>query len=141
MFTLTSRTISRAAIVAVLSLAGAAAASVDPAMALCKYGTPHCVNPDPRPELPKVGGAEIPPSGWEDPDCKYFNNCNPGPDNWDDPAARKGPSGTQPGHIGIVHVPVGGIKQPGTSGQPVTIFARSGFASGFASSGGHGSRR
>jgi hypothetical protein len=141
MFRLTSRTISRAAIVAVLTLAGYAAASVDPAMALCKYGTPHCVNPNPRPEPPKVGGAEIPPSGWEDPDCKYFGNCNPGPDNWGDPAARKGPLGMHPGHIGITPVPVGGIKQPGSGGQPVTIFARSVGAGGFASGGGHGGRR
>jgi len=105
MFALTSRKLSGAAIVTALTLAGPAfallAASAEPAMALCKYGTPHCVDPH-RPELPKVGGAQIPPDGWEDPDCKAFRNCNPGPDNWGDPAARKGPSGTRPGHIGTV---------------------------------------
>ena len=30
--------------------------SAEPAMALCKYGTPHCVNPH-KPTVPKVGGA------------------------------------------------------------------------------------
>jgi hypothetical protein len=106
MFTLTSRKMSRAAIVAALTLAGSAgaflAASVDPAMALCKYGTPHCAKDPNPPQFPKIGGAQIPPSGWEDPDCKYYGNCNPGPNNWGDPAARKGPSGAQPGRIGTV---------------------------------------
>lgn len=75
MFTITSR--SRAAVMAILTLAGAAflAASADPALALCKYGTPHCVNPNPGPKLPSVGGAQIPDSGWVDPDCKYYGNC------------------------------------------------------------------
>jgi hypothetical protein len=106
MFSLTSRKRSRAAIVTALTLAGPVCAlfavSADPAIALCKYGTPHCVNPNPRPEPPKVGGAEWPDSGWEDPDCKLFGNCNPGPDNWGDPAARKGRSGMHPGHYGMV---------------------------------------
>jgi len=64
-----------------LALAGALcaffAAGVDPAMALCKYGTPNCVNPNPgRPPLPTVGGVKIPDSNWVDPDCKYYGNCN-----------------------------------------------------------------
>jgi hypothetical protein len=63
---------------------------------LCKYGTPHCINKDPRPKLPDVGGVAFPDSGWEDPDCKYYGNCNPGPDNWGDPAARKGLTGSAP---------------------------------------------
>jgi hypothetical protein len=70
---------ARASAVAALTFAGALCAffamGSEPAFALCKYGTPHCVNPNPGPKLPKVGGAEIPPSGWEDPDCKYYNNC------------------------------------------------------------------
>ena len=60
MFTLTSRKMSRAAIVAALTLAGSAgaflAASVDPAMALCKYGTPHCAK-DPNPPNFRRSGA------------------------------------------------------------------------------------
>jgi hypothetical protein len=75
MLTLTSR--SRAAIVAALTLAGTAfyLASAEPALALCKYGTPHCVNPNPGPKLLTVGGVKIPESGWVDPDCKYYGNC------------------------------------------------------------------
>jgi hypothetical protein len=51
------------------------AMAANPAMALCKYGTPHCVNPNPGPKPPVVGGVQIPPSGWVDPDCKYYGNC------------------------------------------------------------------
>lgn len=62
-----------------LALAGAVftllAAGTGPAFALCKYGTPHCVNPNPRPPLPAVGGVQIPDSGWQDPDCKYYHAC------------------------------------------------------------------
>jgi hypothetical protein len=47
-----------------------------PAMALCKYGTPHCVNPNPGPKLPSVGGVQLPPSDWHDPECGYYGNCN-----------------------------------------------------------------
>lgn len=76
MFTLTSRKLARAAVVAALPLAGTLcaffAAGVDPAMALCKYGTPHCVNPNPGQKLPPVGGAKLPDDGWVDPDCKYY---------------------------------------------------------------------
>lgn len=71
--------LSRAPLFAALALIGAAGAfsgtSVHPAMALCKYGTPHCVNPNPGPKPPSVGGAQLPDSGWEDPDCKYYNSC------------------------------------------------------------------
>ncbi|MEA2907203.1 MAG: hypothetical protein QOI12_4590 [Alphaproteobacteria bacterium] len=78
MSTLTSR--ARAAVLAVLTIAGAASvllgASAEPATALCKYGTPHCVDPH-KPKLPEVGGAKIPDSGWVDPDCKYYGNCLP----------------------------------------------------------------
>ena len=50
-------------------------AGVEPAMALCKYGTPHCVDLH-RPSLPSVGGEQIPGPGWRDPDCGYYGNCN-----------------------------------------------------------------
>ncbi len=78
MFTLTSRKLSRAAIAAALTIAGGAlfAASADPAMALCKYGTPHCVNPYPNPNGPSGPEVKVPDdNGWVDPDCKYYGNC------------------------------------------------------------------
>ena len=74
---------------------------------MCKYGTPHCVNPNPGPGRPKAGGAEFPNGGWTDPDCKYYGNCNTGtsPQNWGDPSiARKGPSrSARPGALHPVH--------------------------------------
>ena len=77
MFTI-SRRLSRAALVAI-TLAGAGlffTAGTDTAVALCKYGTPHCINKNPGPKLPTVGGVKIPDSGWVDPDCQYYGNCN-----------------------------------------------------------------
>ena len=77
--TFTSRSLSRAIILTGFGLAAAGSfltAGTEPALALCKYGTPHCVNPNPGPHLPKVGGEQIPGSGWVDPDCKYYGNCN-----------------------------------------------------------------
>jgi hypothetical protein len=102
-----------------LSIAGASKASAVPIQpivgaphgvvveVLCKYGTKNCVNPSPGPKPPKVGGARLPDSGWQDPDCKYYGNCNTGgPGAWGDPSiARKGPSGTHPGSSG----PVGAV--------------------------------
>jgi hypothetical protein len=59
-------------------------------LVLCKYGTRNCVNPNPGPKPPKVGGAKMPDSGWEDPDCKYYGSCGTGtPGNWGDPAAAR----------------------------------------------------
>ena len=61
---------------------------------LCKYGSKNCVNPNPGFKPPKVGGAKLPGSGWQDPDCKYYGNCNTGgPGQWGDPSiARRRPS-------------------------------------------------
>ena len=69
---------------------------------LCKYGTPHCVNPHPGPGLPSVGGAKLPDDGWEDPDCNYYGSCGTGtPGNWGDPAAaRAGSSMPRGGQFG-----------------------------------------
>ena len=78
MFTLNAQKYSRAALLAVLTLAGAGsvmAAGAEPALALCKYGGPNCVNPNPGPKLPGVNNIKIPDSGWVDPDCKYYGNC------------------------------------------------------------------
>jgi hypothetical protein len=52
------------------------AVSAPPAMALCKYGTPHCVNPYPGPQPPAINGVQIPPSDWHDPECGFYGNCN-----------------------------------------------------------------
>jgi hypothetical protein len=72
MLCLASRSISSMAIAAVLALAVSAA----PAMALCKYGTPHCINKDPGPKAPVVNTTTIPDSNWIDPDCAYYGNCH-----------------------------------------------------------------
>jgi hypothetical protein len=68
---------------------------------LCKLGGPHC-NPI---HGPKTGDAKVPTtSGWQDPDCKSYGNCNVGgPGDWGDPSiSRQAPSGTQAGHYGAV---------------------------------------
>jgi hypothetical protein len=43
-------------------------------MVECKYGGPHCVNPDPGPKPPKVNTNQFPDDGWTDPDCKYYGD-------------------------------------------------------------------
>jgi hypothetical protein len=105
MFNSTSRKLSGAALLAALTLTGAVgtllAGSAEPAMALCKYGSPHCVNPNPGPHAPKPPGAAWPSSGWEDPDCQYYGSCGTGtPGNWGDPAARRNPPGGAPQRYG-----------------------------------------
>jgi hypothetical protein len=86
---LTSHRLSRAAIVAVLAAAGAFfAPGVDPAMALCKYGGPHCVDPHKVPKSLQTGGTKIPDSNWQDEDCKHYNNCQT-------TAARRAPGGAK----------------------------------------------
>jgi hypothetical protein len=49
-------------------------ASIEPAAALCKPGGPHCRPVQWKP--PTAGGEAIPGSGWVDPDCEYYGNCN-----------------------------------------------------------------
>ena len=70
---------------------------------LCKYGTPHCVNPNPGPQVPTVNKTRLPESGWTDPDCRYYGNCNTGtPGSWGDPAAaRAGSSAPYRGQPGM----------------------------------------
>jgi hypothetical protein len=63
-----------------LTFAGAFSAFLSmtstPAMALCKYGTPHCANPTAGHQTyPSVGGVQLPPNGWHDPECGYYGNC------------------------------------------------------------------
>lgn len=94
---------------AALSIAPFAAFPTGIIQILCSYGTPHCVNPSPGPNRPKVGGEKFPDSGWTDSDCKYYGNCDTGtsPQNWGDPTiSRRGPSrlgrsgAMQPVHMG-----------------------------------------
>ena len=52
-------------------------------MVLCKYGTPHCVNPDPGPKAPKVNTNTLPDDGWVDPDCAYYSGlCDFPNEDW-----------------------------------------------------------
>jgi hypothetical protein len=54
-----------------LALVIASDGAINPASALCKYGTPHCVK-NPKPVPPKIGGIKQPDNGWVDPDCKDY---------------------------------------------------------------------
>jgi hypothetical protein len=75
MLKLNFHALARTAIVSGLVVAGIGAfvaASSEPAMALCKYGTPHCINKHPVPTVATNNGVQIPDSGWVDPDCKYY---------------------------------------------------------------------
>jgi hypothetical protein len=79
MTTVTSLDRRRAVVAAILAIAGAAliffSAGSEPAQALCKYGGPNCVNPNPGPKYPTVNNNKLPDSTWVDPDCKYYGNC------------------------------------------------------------------
>jgi|GEM_PF-6740763 len=49
-----------------------------PALAICKYGSPHCVNPHPGPSLPQVNTNRLPDSPPGNEDCMYYGNCDDG---------------------------------------------------------------
>lgn len=49
-----------------------------PALALCKYGSPHCVNPHPGPSLPTVNTTRLPDQPPGNEDCMYYGNCDDG---------------------------------------------------------------
>jgi hypothetical protein len=78
MFTLTSGKLLRATALAIASGSALLMASAGPAMALCKYGGPHCVDPHSHPAVlqtnpgPTIDGTG---NGWEDSDCAYYGNC------------------------------------------------------------------
>jgi hypothetical protein len=96
MFDQTSRKLL-ATLATALTLGGAMSAflagSAEPAMALCKYGSPNCIH-NGRPTFPTPGGAAIPPSNWEDEDCQQYSSCGFGnPGNWGDPSKRRVPRG------------------------------------------------
>ena len=47
----------------------------EPAHAECKSGGPNCIGKTlPSPKGP--GGAPLPGTGWRDPDCLEFGNCD-----------------------------------------------------------------
>jgi hypothetical protein len=56
----------------------AVAFAATPALALCKYGTPHCINvhPGQRVAAPSFNTLPDGPPGNED--CKYYGNCDDG---------------------------------------------------------------
>jgi hypothetical protein len=79
MFKLTARSLSRAA---ALALTGAGVsivlvATAAPAIALCRYGSPNCVNPRPNfdYQIEESVSLDSVTDGWTDPDCKYYGNC------------------------------------------------------------------
>jgi hypothetical protein len=75
--------------------------SVQPAAAECKYGGPHCIGKSiPGPSGP--GGAHIPGTGWQDPDCKAFGNCDSSELKGTEIARR--PTGNQTASIGGGHM-------------------------------------
>jgi hypothetical protein len=72
------RSISRACMLTALLLAGAMTiftAGSQPANAECKYGGPHCIT---KAQFgpPGVNTNKLPGTGWQDPDCAQFGNCN-----------------------------------------------------------------
>ena len=85
-----------------------------PAWALCKYGTPHCVNPNPGPKLPQVNTTRLPDGPPGNEDCKYYGNCDDG-----------SPEGTGPDGG-----PNGGLGFPGGLGgdwnPPPCVFPNTG---------------
>ncbi len=89
---LKSRLLSRAVAIA-LSMVGPSAgagalvlASASPAMAVCRYGSPNCVNP--RPNFDFVYQAPQTLEGaideWINQDCAYYNNCGAPPQDDND---------------------------------------------------------
>lgn len=87
-----SRLLSQA-LAAALTVAGASAGAgtllvvtAAPAMAVCKYGGPNCVNPNPNfdyryVEPPTLEGTI---DDWIDQDCEYYNNCGAPPQEDDE---------------------------------------------------------
>ena len=49
-----------------------------PAMALCKYGSPHCIDPHPGPSVPQVNTTRLPDQPPGNEDCIYYGNCDDG---------------------------------------------------------------
>jgi hypothetical protein len=78
MTTKNKTSLGRTAALAGLLLAAASTfmtVSVQPASAECKLGGPHCIGTTlPNPKGP--GGGKLPGTGWRDPDCLAFGNCD-----------------------------------------------------------------
>lgn len=70
---------SRAAAIALAVAATSSflAVTVTPAAALCRYGSPNCVNPRPNfdYEMEEEVTLESVSDGWQDQDCKFYGNC------------------------------------------------------------------
>ncbi len=49
-----------------------------PALAICKYGSPHCVNPHPGPKIPTINTTRLPDQPPGNDDCQYYGNCDDG---------------------------------------------------------------
>ena len=66
----------RATFVAAAIVAAGIAAS-SPALALCKYGGPHCVNPNPNFDFKMPETIYIPEDSWGGfEDCVYYPGSN-----------------------------------------------------------------
>jgi hypothetical protein len=100
MNSITRRLVIASSLVALVSIAS-------PALAICKYGSPHCINPHPGPKLPAVNTNHLPDSPPGNEDCKYFGSCDDG-----------SPEGTGPDGG-----PNGGL---GEGGSPAVISGHSG---------------
>ena len=79
MFRFSPRTIARAAAVALASASILVVAGASPAFALCKYGSPNCVNPRPNFDfqVEETVTLDSVSDGWVDQDCRYYGNCLP----------------------------------------------------------------
>lgn len=70
---------SRAAAIAlaVAATSSFAAVTITPAAALCRYGSPNCVNPRPNfdYEMEEEVTLDSVSDGWQDQDCKFYGNC------------------------------------------------------------------
>lgn len=89
------RSMSRMILVTSALLALASVAT--PAFAICKIGTPHCINPNPGPSIPKVNTNRLPDAPPGDDDCKYYGNCDDGSPEG------TGPDGNPNGGLGNEH--------------------------------------
>jgi hypothetical protein len=78
-----------------------------PALAICKYGSPHCVNPHPGPKAPTVNTNRLPDGPPGNDDCKYYGNCDDGSPEG------TGPDGNPNGGLGNGGSPAVIVIHPG----------------------------
>ena len=70
------KVVRAAFLTAAVAVAALAIAGANPALALCKYGGPNCVNPRPNFDYQMPELVYLPDSNWIDPDCEYYGNCH-----------------------------------------------------------------